>query len=493
MADFFSSLLYIKNKPLLFNSVLFFILFFFFYSLYLFVSKKIKLRNILLLLFSLYFYYKISGFAVIILIIISSSDYFLGLQIFKTPKEWKKKLFVFISVFINVGFLIFFKYINFLISSWFGIFIPEKEPIVLQILLPVGISFFVFKSLTYIFDIQREMIEEPERNYINYVLFVSFFPNIMAGPISKARDLLPQFSKPLQISNSMVSKGFLFILAGFFQKIFISDYLGANFIDRVFDAPQFFSGFENLMASYGAMLQIFFDFAGYTNIVIGLALLMGFTIAPNFNQPFVSGNITEFWRRWHITLSQWLNEYLFYPLSYSFRKYRKVGIIIAINITFFVSGLWHGANWTYVLWGMAHAIAMSWDVISQNFRDILKKKIPSVLYKIISIILTFHFLALSVIFFKSANLDSAFQVYSKIFTSLNFSVAGQWVMLYYKPFAVFVFAFVLHYLPLGWFDRMINAYSNLHWSLKACLFFIGVLIVFQAYSSDTQPFIYLEF
>ena len=355
-----------QSNPLQFNSVLFFTLFTGFYTIYALISRNIAVRNFGLLIFSLFFYYKIGNSFVFLLILMASSDFFIGKRMAASRNDRVRNLLLGLSLFVNLGLLLFFKYTQFFLDSWLGF--THQSAINLHIIQPIGISFFVFKTLSYIFDVHREMIEEPEKNYVNYLLYVSFFPTIMAGPIAKARNLLPQFQQSVTISAKHVGRGLFLILSGLFFKIVIADYLAANFVDRVFDAPIYFSGFEAAVASVGAMFQIYYDFAGYTNIVLGIALLLGFEIEPNFNKPFLAKNITDFWRRWHITLSTWFNEFLFTPLSFSFRKLHTFGAILAVLITFFVSGFWHGAAWTYILWGLSHGVAIAWDTATQNIR-----------------------------------------------------------------------------------------------------------------------------
>jgi D-alanyl-lipoteichoic acid acyltransferase DltB (MBOAT superfamily) len=270
MKDFIQSLAYNHYHPLLFNSVLFFLLFTIFYFVYTAAFHHVKARNTILLLFSLYFYYKVSGAALILLLIISTTDFFIGKGIFKAKKKSGKTWLLLISLFIDLGCLFYFKYANFFLQAWASIN-GINNALVLNIILPVGISFFVFKTLSYIFDLYRETIEAPERNFFNYVLYVSFFPSILAGPISKAADLLPQIKNKLIINREIIGKGFFLIMSGAFKKIVIADFLANNFVDRVFDAPSYFTGFESLMASYGYTIQLYFDFSGYTDIVIGIA------------------------------------------------------------------------------------------------------------------------------------------------------------------------------------------------------------------------------
>ncbi len=493
LTDFFKSLLYNQHAPLLYNSVLFCVLFSVLYLGYIFVYNDIKKRNLLLLAFSLFFYYKLSGVYVLLLIAMGTSDYLIGRQMFRVSTQRKKKMLLLLSIFINVGALILFKYTNFLLNTFFGITTGSGSPMVLDLLVPVGISFYVFKTLSYIFDIYREVIDEPETNYFNYLLYVSFFPNIMAGPISKARDLLPQFNSQLKFSSDLIGKAFLLVLIGAFKKVFIADFLGANLVDRVFDSPEFFTGWEGLMAIYGYAMQIYFDFSGYTDIVIGLAMLLGFKVNPNFNKPFMADNVADFWRRWHITLSGWFNEYVFYPLSYTFRRFKQFGVILAVLITFFISGFWHGAAWTYILWGTSHGLAIALTFATVNLRSKLAKRNTWGIYKFLSIFITFHFLAFSMVLFRAESLQAAGKLYALVFNHFSLSVAGQWASLYTKPLIILAAAYILHYMPLSWNEFFTRRFSALHWSIKALIVVLGILFIYQGFSSDTQPFIYLEF
>jgi alginate O-acetyltransferase complex protein AlgI len=489
MDAFFQLFTFQSGNPLQFNSMAFFVLFSLFYLIYAFTTKQVVFRNMLLLVFSLFFYYKIGNSFVFLLIAMATSDFFIGKGIASTSNNRKRNLLLALSLTINLGSLLFFKYTQFFLDSWLGF--TAQSPINLHIIQPIGISFFVFKTLTYIFDVHREMIEEPERNYVNYLLYVSFFPTILAGPIAKARNLLPQFNQPVTITEKHVGRGLFLIMSGLFYKIAIADFLAANFVDRVFDAPIYFSGLEAAIAALGAMFQIYYDFAGYTNMVLGMALLLGFEIEPNFNQPFLAKNITDFWRRWHITLSTWFNEYLFTPLSFSMRSIGKAGAVIAVLITFFVSGFWHGAAWTYILWGVSHGIAIAWDTTTQRGRKQLSSKIPKFIYNPLSIILTLIFLSLSVVLFKSADLTKAAEVYTMIFTKLDISLIGQWATLYFYPCLVLILAIILHYLPKTWTEKTISLFTRMHWSVKVVAISIFTILIYQVYISASQPFIYL--
>lgn len=491
MSDFFQALIYNSNYPILFNSVLFILLFSGFYFIYILLAGKIKLRNAWLLIFCLFFYYKLSGMAMLLLLAMASSDYLIGRGIAIATKSSAKKQLLALSLFINLGCLIYFKYTNFFIDTYSSISgVPFH---VANIIAPVGISYFIFKSLSYIFDLYRGDIVHAEKNYLNYVLYVSFFPNIMAGPISRASDLLPQFSSKPAISSQTIGKALFLILFGMFKKIVIADYIAANFVDRVFDAPAYFTGFESLMASYGATIQLYFDFSGYTDIVIGIALLLGFEVAANFNKPFLAQNITDFWRRWHITLSTWLRDYLFTPMSLGMRNIGKTGLVFAIFITFVICGFWHGANLTFIVWGALHGLAMAWDIYTNKIRNRIKKRYNTALYKFFSIFITFNFLAFTFLIFKAKDLDTALIMLNGIFTSLDFSLAIQWMGLYIIPFLLMIFALILHFTPMKWYDAIVLKFAGMHWIFKGIVAAIAIIIIYQSYSAEAQPFIYLDF
>jgi alginate O-acetyltransferase complex protein AlgI len=216
-------------------------------------------------------------------------------------------------------------------------------------------------------------------------------------------------------------------------------------------------------------------------------------VNPNFNKPFLAGNVAEFWRRWHMTLSGWFNEYLFYPLSYAFRRLKQVGVILAVLITFFISGLWHGPAWTYILWGTSHGIAISFTLATVNIRDRISKSSFGGFYRFLSIFITFHFLAFSMVLFRAESLQAAMKIYALVFSHFDISLAGQWAKLYTLPLVILLLAYFLHYTPMKWNEFFTRKFISLHWALKAVIVFVGILIIYQAYSSDTQPFIYLEF
>ena len=493
ITGFLQQLLYNPGAPLVFQSVLFIALFTFLYLVYVFVYKNPVQRNILLLIFSLFFYYKISGYYVGLLVLMASHDYLIGRRMFAVKRQGSRKGLLFLSLIVNLGLLVFFKYTNFLLDAVFGIATGTASPVVLDIIAPVGISYFVFKSLSYTLDIYRGEIEAPEKSYFNYLLYVSFFPNILSGPILRARNLLPQFRSALNFDRDIISKGFLLIIIGAFKKIFIADFLGVNLVDRVFDSPEYFSAFEYLMAGYAYLVQLYFDFSGYTDMVIGVAMLLGFRSDPNFNKPFSAGNVTDFWRRWHLTLSSWLRDYLFSPMSVKFRGMGNIGLALAVLITFLVCGIWHGPSLTFIIWGGLHGLAMAWDIFTNKARTRFKKRRKHFWYKLFSVIITFHFLMLTFIVFRAESLSTAWLMISGIFTRLDFSLTLPWMELYLRPFLIMLLGLALHSIPMQWEDKAGGVFARIHWFPKALLIALAIIIIYQSFSSEAQPFIYLEF
>ena len=289
-------------SPLIFSSGLFLFLFGGFTFFYQFMRREVMLRIVYVTLFSLYFYYKTSGFFFLLLIAVSVSDFLIGKGIARSDRQGLRKGLLALSVALDIGLLIYFKYTNFFIGIVNGL--SGHHWLDFQnIFLPVGISFFVFQSISYTADIYRRRIE-PLGMWIDYIFFLSFFPQLVAGPIVRARDFIPQIRQnPLTVTREMFGTGIFLILSGLFKKAIISDYISLNFVDRVFDDPLLYSGFENLMGLYGYALQIYCDFSGYSDMAIGIALLLGFHFNKNFDSPYKSATITEFWRRWHISLS----------------------------------------------------------------------------------------------------------------------------------------------------------------------------------------------
>ncbi|GAB1351074.1 MBOAT family protein [Ignavibacteriales bacterium] len=491
--DVIELLKYNAGNPLLFNSVLFFFLFTIVYLIYTGLEKNLKARNLVLLLFSLYFYYKISGGFLGILLAVGIIDFIVGKYLIKEKSEVKRKILLAVSVTVNVGILVYFKYTFFIVnefglqsSQFFSYFTRE-------LLTPVGISYYIFKSLGYILSIYREEIEESEQNLLTYLLYVSFFPTIVAGPISKASNLLPQFNSPTKITRENVSKGIFLLITGTLKKVLIADFIALNFVDRVFENPDLFTSIECLLAGYGAFLQIYFDFSGYTDIVRGMAFLFGFELEENFKKPFLANSVSEFWRRWHITLYTFLSENIFNPLSFALRRIGVYGIYIAILVTFLVSGAWHGANITFIVWGMIHGLCIVFDTAFRNVRKKIVTVINEKFLRVIEILITFHVIAFSFIIFKSPSLESASTFIGKIFSEIKFVHIEKWLGYYLVPFLVMVGGLILALIPERFYKSLFIKFASIHWSLKALTFAIVIIFVYQVLGTSTLPFVYIEF
>ena len=316
---------YDASAPMIFSSGTFFILFLLFLPLYILLRRQTGLRIVYVSLFSLYFYYKSSGLFVLLLLAAATSDFLIGRLLSRQQIQVRRKLLVALSMCINLGVLSYFKYFNFLGEMLFsliqeiGLVTNRPEWIMTDwehwdIILPVGISFYTFQTMSYIIDIYRGQVQ-PLKRWIDYVFYVSFFPQLVAGPIVRARDFIPQIYRRPVLEGREYAEALMLIMGGLFKKAIISDYISLNFVDRVFDAPTLYTGLENLMGVYGYALQIYCDFSGYSDMAIGIALVLGFRFNINFDSPYQSANITEFWRRWHISLSTWLKDYLYIQSS----------------------------------------------------------------------------------------------------------------------------------------------------------------------------------
>jgi D-alanyl-lipoteichoic acid acyltransferase DltB (MBOAT superfamily) len=493
---------YQPDSPMLFSTGLFLFLFLVFYFFHNKLRDYRTVRIFYVILFSLYFYYKTSGIFVLLLLVVATLDFFIGHCISKAEKKTHRKLWVAFSVLINLGMLCYFKYTNFLYDTAVGLFhyfggvfgntaLQQVQFHPLDIFLPIGISFFTFQSLSYAIDVYRNEIK-PVRNWSEYMFFVSFFPVIVAGPIVRPKDFLPQVRNEPVLSNSQMGEALYLIICGLFKKCIISDYISVNFVDRIFDAPSLYTGIENLMGVYGYALQIYCDFSGYSDMAIGIALLLGFRLKINFDSPYQSATITEFWRRWHISLSSWLRDYLYIPLGGN-RK-GKVRTYINLTITMLLGGLWHGAAIRFILWGAIHGIALAihkW--LAGVFGLKLSGKDMSLGKRIINTLITFHLVCFAWIFFRAETMEKVFQMLTQIFTQFEIGVFTQLISGYQTVFLLMAAGYITHFIPKQ-FDLKIREQVTLlpFWG-KAALLSLAIFIVIQMKSSEIVPFIYFQF
>jgi alginate O-acetyltransferase complex protein AlgI len=483
--------IYNPREPLIFSSGFFIFLFTGFMYFYFIVHKHHRAKTIFVTIFSLYFYYKSSGFYFLLLILSTVIDYLLANEIFKAHSKARKKWILVISLLLNLGLLAYFKYTNLFYSIICNIGGESFSP--LSIFLPVGISFFTFQSLSYTIDIYRGKLK-PVTNIMDYAFFVTFFPQLVAGPIVRAVDFIPQIFKPVVVTDSMVGRAVFLIASGVIKKAVIADFISVNFVDRIFDQPTLYTGLENLFGIYGYALQIYCDFSGYSDMAIGIALLMGFHFNINFDSPYQSKNITEFWKRWHISLSTWLREYLY--ISMGGNRKGRIRTYINLFITMLLGGLWHGAGLRFVLWGAMHGIALG---INKFFHEIFptqvenKYPVRQFFTTLFSILLTFHFVCFCWIFFRAENMEIAGQMIRQILFNFNPQIFFEFVSGYKVVLLIMMFGYILHFLPKSFELRTQNAVTSLPLALKVLLMFFVVYIVFQFKSSEIQPFIYFQF
>lgn len=481
--------LYDPASPLIFNSALFLWLFAAFLIVYVALKNKTTLRLIFVVCFSYYFYYKSSGTYFWLLALVTTSDFYIGHFLAKTQGRLSRKWLVALSVCINLGLLAYFKYTNFFGQIVDNIVGHNFTPY--DIFLPVGISFFTFQSLSYTIDIYRRDIQ-PLNNLLDYAFYVSFFPQLVAGPIVRARDFIPQIRQPLFVSQEMYGRALFLIAGGLFKKAVISDYISINFVDRIFDNPALYSGAENLMGVYGYAMQIYCDFSGYSDMAIGIALLLGFHFNINFDSPYKSASITEFWHRWHISLSTWLRDYLY--ISLGGNRKGKVRQYVNLILTMFIGGLWHGASWNFVLWGTLHGIGLAvhkfWMTVTGQ------KKGGAPLHgwrRIVAILITFHFVCFCWIFFRSPDFGKAFQVLGQIFTSFHADLLPQMLVGYWKVFAIIGLGFIFHFVPQKADNMICRIITQMPFVAKVAMMVILIYVVIQTKGSEITPFIYFQF
>lgn len=480
--------LYDPHSPMIFSSGIFLWLFAAFIVVYLLLQRRTTARLMFVTLFSYYFYYKSSGTYFFLLAVVTVSDFLLALLMDRTVTRWKRKLWVVVSLCVNLGLLCYFKYTNFLLECWASL--TGGTFSMLDIFLPVGISFFTFQSLSYTIDVYRREIK-PLTNLLDYAFYVSFFPQLVAGPIVRARDFIPQIRRPLFVSNEMLGRGIFLIVSGLFKKAVISDYISVNFVERIFDNPTLYSGVENLMGVYGYALQIYCDFSGYSDMAIGIALLLGFHFNINFDSPYKSASVTEFWRRWHISLSSWLRDYLY--ISLGGNRKGKVRQYVNLIITMFLGGLWHGASWNFVLWGVLHGVALAVHKFWMSLTGRKKGEQSHGIRRFFGVVVTFHFVCFCWIFFRNADFATSVDMLRQIFTVFRPQLLPQLLAGYWEVFALMGLGYMLHFLPDSWERACTKTVIRLPLLGKAVLMIALIYLVIQMKSSDIQPFIYFQF
>ena len=482
---------------MLFNSIDFAIFLPVVFILYwFFTNRNLKLQNFLIVVSS-YVFYGWWDWRFLFLIFFSSMvDFFVGIGLNKKENKTHRKLLLWLSILVNLGLLGFFKYYNFFLDNFitaFSFFGKEIKANSLNIILPVGISFYTFQTLSYSIDVYKRKLQ-PTKDIIAFLAFVSFFPQLVAGPIERATNLLPQFYKKRRFDYLKAVDGMKQILWGLFKKMVIADNC-AEYANLIFNNSSDYTGSTLILGALFFTFQIYCDFSGYSDIAIGTSRLFGFDLMRNFNFPYFSRDVAEFWRRWHISLSTWFRDYLYIPLGGS-----RGGTGMKIRntfIIFIVSGFWHGANWTFLVWGFLNALYIMPSIIFSTNRtnlDIVAKGkfLPS-FRDFLSILLTFSLTVFAWIFFRAANLSHAINYIDGIFSASFFSIPNFLDIDNSKPIVAIIFIFLI----IEWIGREhqyaiqrigINWYKPIRWAM-----YYGVLLLIVFYSGKEQQFIYFQF
>ncbi len=495
---------YDPDEPMIFSTPAFWLFFLLVLAGYSLIYKRLFIRNFYLFILSLFFYYKSGGLFLGLLIFVTLIDYTCGLLIYRSGTRFMRRFFVLLSIVSNLGILAYFKYtgliirtvndvlgtefgVNDLLASFSNSHLGTSYDIT-SILLPVGISFFTFQSLSYTFDVYRKKII-PVRNVIDFGFYVSFFPQLVAGPIVRASEFIPQLYSEFHLARREFSHALFLICKGLIKKIIISDFIATSFIDRVFDSPSVYSGFENLMAVYGYGLQIYCDFSGYTDIAIGLALILGFRLPVNFNSPYKAAGVADFWKRWHISLSRWLKDYLYIPLGGN-RK-GKFRTNINLLITMLLGGLWHGADLRFIIWGLLHGIGL---VFGRIWKSIFGERLlQGRIGRAIVVFITFQFVSFCWIFFRAPDIESIKVMLAQIIN--NFSPGSYLTVIpaYSSVFLLMAIGYIIHFLPENFKESYRGLFIKIPLVFQLVLVMIVAILLFQMRSTETTPFIYFRF
>ena len=542
-----------STDRMVFNRLDFWLFFLAFMVVFSALHKQQLVRSIFFTIVSLFLYFKTSGLFVVLLGGSIIVNFFLGKWVFKTEKESRKKWIIALAAIFNLFFLAFFKYAYFFTDSYNELFQTKYEIVnwfaqmgngffgtgffETKILLPAGVSFFTFQSISYVVDINRKEIE-PVKNIFDYGFYVTYFPHVIMGPIVRARDFIPQIYQPFSLNKDQFSSSVILIVKGLIKKIILADYIAVHFIDKVVDSPEAYPGFVSVLAMWGYSLQIYGDFSGYTDIAIGISRLMGFELLPNFNSPYKANSVADFWRRWHKSLGSWLRDYLYIPLggnksggwgtyaattvififlflilqwyeliyvysilmgiyligvliSPSFKRY--VHRDLNILITMIVGGLWHGASENFIIWGAMNGIAL---VIYNYWKKISPYENKSWwIVHFWKIFLTFNFITFTRIWFRLDEEGEPMAMLNHIWNHFDFEWATFVKVLetYQSVFWIILFGFIVHWLPertKKWYETL---FAKFPMPLQAITVAVIVIVIYQAVSDTFKPFVYFQF
>jgi alginate O-acetyltransferase complex protein AlgI len=543
--------LYREDAPMIFTNFYFWGFFTIVYFVFSILHKRITVRNLFLFLVSIFFYYKTSGFYFTLLLFTICSDFLIGHRLFLTNNVLKRRLLLSLSVSINLLILGYFKYAYFFTESYNSIFQTNYEvlnyfavfknsitgsgTLIDRIILPVGISFYTFQAISYTSDIYFRKIQ-PLKNLLDFGFYVSFFPQLVAGPIVRAKEFIPQIHKPFFLTGVKFGLAVFMILNGLIKKMVFGDYMAVQFIDKVYANPIIFTGFENLMAMFCYSLQVYLDFSGYTDIAIGVALLMGFRFNINFNSPYKAVSVEEFWKRWHISFSTWLRDYLYIPLggnrggsiasyilitvilivlvliigeyslfwkfamgayglvvlSWIFPAFKKaMDHNINLMITMLLGGLWHGSSWNFVTWGGLNGLGLVFYKYWKRISPYEKWKVWYI--RAFRIGLTFVFISFTRIWFRAPDKETADTVLNKILFDTDWRLAPAVIENFAVVFSLLLGGMIIHWLPTSFKRGYRNWFIRTHPWVKVGAVVATIVLIWQSITADMVPFIYFQF
>ena len=514
------------------------------------LERKLALRNAYLMLVSWFFYYHTSQWYVVLLIFTTSVDFGVAHALHRSDKPWLRKLLLALSVLSNLGVLFFFKYAYFAADVWNDLTGLSWNPTPFwagwsnanlgtdfvedMILLPVGISFYTFQCLSYTIDVYRRNLK-PVARFTDFAFYVSFFPQLVAGPIVRASDFVPQLYQPYRVTRAQFGLGLFWVVNGLLKKVILADFLAVHLVDRIFSQPTLYTGWENALGLLAYTMQVYADFSGYTDIAIGIALWMGFTLAQNFNSPYKASSVGEFWKRWHMSLSSWLKDYLYIPLggnrsgsvaSYllifaglfgfalmatsSLVSYLLAGVVLLflllyqfipafrrgfntnvnLMLTMLLGGLWHGASWNFMVWGGLNGLGL---LAHKQWSRIRPYRVEGWMVRALGVLITLLFITFTRIWFRAPDWSTAMSIVNQLSTGWNVIPSLAMLAAWWRPVLILALGFAIHWIPerhKAWYrDR----FANLNPFLLAVLSLVSILVAYQFMAAESQPFIYFQF
>ena len=538
------------SRPWTFLELGFWVFFAFVFIGFASLERKLALRNAYLMLVSWFFYYHTSQWYVVLLIFATSVDFGVAHALHRSDKPWLRKLLLALSVLSNLGVLFFFKYAYFAADVWNDLTGLVWNPTPFwagwsnaslgtdfvedMILLPVGISFYTFQCLSYTIDVYRRNLK-PVARFTDFAFYVSFFPQLVAGPIVRASDFVPQLYQPYQVTRAQFGLGLFWIVNGFLKKVILADFLAVHLVDRIFSQPTLYTGWENALGLLAYTMQVYADFSGYTDIAIGIALWMGFTLAQNFNSPYKASSVGEFWKRWHMSLSSWLKDYLYIPLggnrsgsvaSYllifaglfgfaltatsSLVSYLLAGVVlfflllyqfipafrrgfntnVNLMLTMLLGGLWHGASWNFMVWGGLNGLGL---LAHKQWSRIRPYRVEGWMLHGLGVLITLLFITFTRIWFRAPDWSTAMSIVNQLSTGWNVIPSLAMLAAWWRPALILAMGFAIHWIPerhKAWYrDR----FANLNPFLLAVLSLGAILLAYQFMAAESQPFIYFQF